>query len=63
MATTANSRQRKARRETAEPQVTTFAFPTMAEEHLDIPMLEQWLWSAGSFKHSRRWSPCRGRQR
>jgi len=46
MVTTANPRQRKARPKTAEPQVTTFSFPAMAEEHLDIPTLETWLWDA-----------------
>lgn len=46
MAKIANPRQRKARQKTAEPQVTTIALPAMAEEHLDIPTLETWLWDA-----------------
>lgn len=46
MATAPASRKRRTRRKTAEPQVTTVAFPALAEEHLDIPTLEQWLWDA-----------------
>src|SRR5215469_11766388 len=40
------SAKRRPRRKTPEPQVTTVAFPALADEHLDIPTLEQWLWDA-----------------
>jgi type I restriction enzyme M protein len=46
MATASPSSKRRPRPKTAEPQVTTIAFPALAEEHLDIPTLEQWLWDA-----------------
>jgi hypothetical protein len=44
MAAAPASIKRRRRQKTAEPQVTTVAFPSLAEEHLDIPTLEQWLW-------------------
>lgn len=44
--TTSDSRVRRTRKKTAEPPVTTIAFPALAEEHLDIPTLETWLWDA-----------------
>jgi hypothetical protein len=44
MITAAKSSKRQPRTKKADqPTVTTFAFPTMAEEHLDIPTLETWL--------------------
>jgi type I restriction enzyme M protein len=47
MVTAAKSTKRQPRTKKADqPQVTTFSFPAMAEEHLDIPTLEQWLWDA-----------------
>jgi type I restriction enzyme M protein len=46
MATASKSITRRPRKRVAEPQVTTIAFPAMAEEHLDIPTLETWLWDA-----------------
>jgi len=46
MAKIANPRPRKARQKTADPQVTTIALPALAEEQLDIPTLETWLWDA-----------------
>jgi type I restriction enzyme M protein len=46
MATASNSRARRPRQKTAETTVTTIAFPALAEEHLDIPTLETWLWDA-----------------
>lgn len=46
MATAPASAKRRRRLKTAEPQVATVAFPSLAEEHLDTPSLEQWLWDA-----------------
>ena len=47
MVTAAKSTKRQPRTKKADQQkVTTFAFPAMAEEHLDIPTLETWLWDA-----------------
>jgi type I restriction enzyme M protein len=47
MVTAAKSTKRQPRTKKADqPQVTTFSFPAMAEEHLDIPTLETWLWDA-----------------
>src|SRR3954464_4599157 len=47
MATAAKTTTRQSRRKKADqPKVTTFSFPAMAEEHLDIPTLETWLWDA-----------------
>ncbi|WP_109486251.1 type I restriction-modification system subunit M [Occallatibacter savannae] len=48
MATTANPPKRLPRKKKADESkvVTTIAFPALAEEHLDIPTLEQWLWDA-----------------
>jgi type I restriction enzyme M protein len=47
MVTAAKSTKRQPRTKKADqPQVTTFAVPAMAEEHLDIPTLETWLWDA-----------------
>ena len=41
MATAPASAKRRRRPKTAEPQVTTVAFPSLAEEHLDTSTLEQ----------------------
>ena len=46
MATASTSAKRRTRQKTAGPQVSTIPFPAMAEEHLDIPTLETWLWDA-----------------
>jgi type I restriction enzyme M protein len=47
MGTAAKSTKRQPRtKKTDQPQVATIAFPAMAEEHLDIPTLETWLWDA-----------------
>jgi type I restriction enzyme M protein len=46
MATASTSAKRRTRQKYAEPQVSTIALPAMAEEHLDIPTLETWLWDA-----------------
>jgi type I restriction enzyme M protein len=46
MARASTSAKRRTGRKAAEPQVTTVPFPALAKEHLDIPILEQWLWDA-----------------
>jgi type I restriction enzyme M protein len=46
MATAAQSGKRRPRKTTAEPQNTAIAFPALADEHLDVPTLETWLWDA-----------------
>lgn len=47
MVTATKSAKRQPRTKKADQSpVTTFAFPSMAEEHLDIPTLETWLWDA-----------------
>jgi hypothetical protein len=40
------SRRRPWQKKADQPQITAIAFPAMAEEHLDIPTLETWLWDA-----------------
>jgi hypothetical protein len=34
------------RKKKGEPQVATIALPALADEHLDVPTLETWLWDA-----------------
>lgn len=47
MATAPETTTRKPRRKkAAEPQVATIALPALADEHLDVPTLETWLWDA-----------------
>jgi type I restriction enzyme M protein len=46
MATASKSITRRPRKRVAKPQVTTIALPAMAEEHLGILTLKQWLWDA-----------------
>jgi type I restriction enzyme M protein len=47
MATAPESTTRKPRKKKAtEPQVATIALPALADEHLDVPTLETWLWDA-----------------
>jgi type I restriction enzyme M protein len=47
MATAAKTTTRKPRkRKGEEPQVATLALPALADEHLDVPALETWLWDA-----------------
>jgi type I restriction enzyme M protein len=47
MAKAASTQKRQQRtKKTDQPKVTTIALPAMAEEHLDIPTLETWLWDA-----------------
>src|ERR1700735_3672659 len=46
MATAAQSGKKRLRKKTAQPQVTTMALPALADEHLDVPTLETWLWDA-----------------
>jgi type I restriction enzyme M protein len=46
MATALKSSTKRPRQRVAKPQVTTIALPALAEEHLDIPTLETWLWDA-----------------
>jgi hypothetical protein len=47
MVTVTKSTKRQPRTKKSDQQkVTTFAFPALAEEHLDIPTLETWLWDA-----------------
>jgi hypothetical protein len=43
---TKSSKRQPRKKKADKAQVTTFAFPAMAEEHLDIPTLETWLWDA-----------------
>ncbi len=40
------SRRRPRQKKADQPQITTISLPAMAEEHLDIPTLETWLWDA-----------------
>jgi len=47
MATAPKTATRKPRKKKAvEPQVATLALPALADEHLDVPALETWLWDA-----------------
>src|SRR6202795_122974 len=47
MATPAKTATRKPRKKKAEePQVSTIALPTLADEHMDVSTLETWLWDA-----------------
>ncbi|MGB8060691.1 MAG: N-6 DNA methylase [Candidatus Sulfotelmatobacter sp.] len=47
MATAPKTPTRKPRKKKAEePQVATIALPALADEHLDVPTLETWLWDA-----------------
>jgi type I restriction enzyme M protein len=47
MATASKTATRKPRKKKAEePQVATLALPALADEHLDVPTLETWLWDA-----------------
>src|SRR6266403_1604515 len=47
MATAPKTVKGKPRRKRAEePKVTTVALPALADEHLDVPTLETWLWDA-----------------
>lgn len=38
--------KKRQRKKTDEPKATTVAFPALADEHLDVPTLETWLWDA-----------------
>jgi type I restriction enzyme M protein len=47
MVTTAAPRKRlPQKKKTDEPKVKTIALPVLANEHLDVPTLETWLWDA-----------------
>jgi type I restriction enzyme M protein len=47
MATAPETTTRKPRKKkAAEPQAATIALPALADEHLDVPTLETWLWDA-----------------
>lgn len=47
MAIAAKTTTRKPRKKKAEErQVATIALPALADEHLDVPTLETWLWDA-----------------
>src|SRR5215467_1632463 len=47
MVTAPKTATRKPRKKkAAEPQVATLALPALADEHLDVPALETWLWDA-----------------
>jgi type I restriction enzyme M protein len=47
MATAPETTTRKPRKKkAAEPQAATVALPALADEHLDVPALETWLWDA-----------------
>jgi type I restriction enzyme M protein len=47
MATAPKTHTRKPRKKkAAEPQAATIALPALADEHLDVPALETWLWDA-----------------
>jgi type I restriction enzyme M protein len=47
MATAPKTVTRKPRKKkAAEPQAATIALPALADEHLDVPALETWLWDA-----------------
>src|SRR4029077_11795555 len=47
MAIATKTATRKPRKKKAEePQVSTIALPALADEHLDVPTLETWLWDA-----------------
>ena len=46
MPTAAASGKRRQRKKTDEPKVSSVAFPALADEHLDVPTLETWLWDA-----------------
>src|SRR5438105_7383649 len=47
MAIATKTATRKPRKKKAEePHVSTITLPALAEEHLDVPTLETWLWDA-----------------
>src|SRR5271165_925450 len=47
MATAPETTKRRPRKKKAEePQSATIALPALADEHLDVPALETWLWDA-----------------
>lgn len=43
---TATKTKRSRKKRTEEQQVATIALPALADEHLDVPALETWLWDA-----------------
>jgi hypothetical protein len=54
MATAAKTGKRQPRKKKAEEQnVATVALPALADEHLDVPTLETWLWDAACASGSR----------
>jgi type I restriction enzyme M protein len=62
MVTTAKTGRKQPRKKKAvEQNVATIALPVLADEHLDVPTLETWLWDAACAIRSAADAPkCKG---